>query len=493
MVEPYYHRSGITIYHGDCREVVAELAAQGERFSAVVTDPPYGLSKEPDIAEVLTHWLAGDDYHATGGGFMGKTWDSFVPGPATWKVIAEKMLPGAHLAAFAGTRTYDLMGIAIRLAGLQYRETCQYIYGSGFPKSLDVSKAIDKAAGAEREVLGDNPSVKGRKFGQGHHEGWERPWMQDPDASARYITAPATDAARDWQGWGTALKPAYEPIILARRPLSGTVAATVLQHGTGALNIDASRVGTSESTSRPRGTFPHSDDAWGNGRPNEVSESHPAGRWPPNVILDPDAAQLLDRQSGELGNAHRPNRVVGQKTRQGGVPFADQLSATYPDTGGASRFFPVLPIDDPDTLRFLYAAKASRRERNAGLDGLPVRPLRDSGAEFGKMTMWNGENGDEAWRKKNPNKPAANNHPTVKPLALMRWLLTLVTPPGGVVLDPFAGSGSTGVAAAALGIPCILIEQEAEYLPIIAGRIDHALDERERQDTQPPLPLAVAD
>jgi hypothetical protein len=162
--EPFYSRGGITLYCGDNREVMPRL--EPESISAVVTDPPYGLSKEPDIAEVLTHWLAGDDYLHNGGGFMGKSWDSFVPGPATWRMIEATMKPGAHLLSFAGTRTQDLMGIAIRMAGLERRDTIMYLFGSGFPKSANVSKMIDKAAGAEREVVGDNPFTTGRKYNQ---------------------------------------------------------------------------------------------------------------------------------------------------------------------------------------------------------------------------------------------------------------------------------------------------------------------------------------
>ena len=325
----------VALYLKDCRVVLPAMSENS--VDAVVTDPPYEL------------------------GFMGKDWDStgIAYDPEVWEGLLRVLRPGGHLLAFGATRTYPEMAVAIRQAGFERRDTLMWLYGSGFPKSLDVSKAIDKA---EAEVA---------------------------------ITAPATDAAREWEGWGTALKPAYEPIVLARKPLSGTVAQTVLEHGTGALNIDAARVGADGGGGNGLGShFDRLGDTEPKVRHGEASEE--TGRWPANVILDPDAGAMLDEQ-------------VGGKQ-------------------GPSRFF--------------YSAKASKAEREAGLE--PT----DDGSR-------------------------ANKHPTVKPIALMRWLVRLVTPPGGTVLDPFTGSGSTGVACVAEGFDFIGIEQDLESLRTARARIDY--------------------
>src|SRR5690606_31937977 len=222
------------IYHGDCLEVLKSLPDNS--IDSCVTDPPYGLSREPDIREVLTKWLAGEDYTHRGGGFMGKTWDSFVPGPSIWREVYRVLKPGAHLLCFAGTRTQDLMTISLRMAGFEIRDVIEWLYFSGFPKSMDVGKAFDKRAGVEREVIGKGNAglAKGESRRNGSHKvGYREEY---------YITAPATPLAKKWDGWGTALKPAHEPIILARKPLVGTVAHNVERWGTGALNIDGCRI-----------------------------------------------------------------------------------------------------------------------------------------------------------------------------------------------------------------------------------------------------------
>lgn len=459
---PYYSRAGITLYCGDSLEVAPEIDA--ESVSAVVTDPPYGL------------------------GFMGKAWDHAVPGVPFWRAFMHAMKPGAHLLAFGGSRTYHRMGVAIEDAGLELRDTLMWLYGSGFPKSHDVSKAIDKAAGAEREVVGSKPiaypdsdcwGTPNSSVGAGH--GYEGGWKPNQGGGVRDVTAPATPEAAQWAGWGTALKPAHEPIILARKPLVGTVAANVLRHGTGALNIDACRI-PGDVPSKPQPDFRSV-----NGRATRLDAhcrngqmSRATGRWPANVILDEDAAQALDAQSGELAsNSGKPFRRNADKLRNAYGAFAGAPAERgfYGDTGGASRFF--------------YVAKASRKERNAGLDGMPERDttsVYENGNGLSGRSLVNGE-----WvNTDNPRKPKANHHPTVKPLALMRYLITLVTPPGGIVLDPFAGSGSTLVACAQLGFPAIGIELSEEYCEIIARRVDHALNERPAV-VQPSLLEMVAD
>lgn len=495
-------------------------------IDAIVTDPPYGLSVEPDIAEVLRHWLAGDDYQHRGGGFMGRSWDSFVPGPAYWREAYRVLKPGGHLLAFSGTRTEDLLGIALRLAGFERRDTIAWLYGSGFPKSLNAGKAMDTL-----------------------------PWRHPGDFRLREAAA--------WTGYGSALKPAHEPIVVARKPLTGSVAANVLAHGTGALNVSACRILTGQrptletwendanlcdscakdaaQTARPttsatrastalspveptpngRGETAPSDtnktatgcsDGLSPGEPSaspsvdfsssidvsgrtltdpspkdsssitstatslttgsttcnscgepittRCTQTSSEGRWPPNVALDEQAAAQLDAMTGTLssnsGTAFTRNGDSGSR-RAYGTFDGNEAPSFYGDSGGASRF--------------LYVAKASSAERNAGLDGFEEKALRPDGAAFGEMTMWNGQNSDEAWRAKNPNKSRANVHPTVKPISLMRWLVRLVTPPGGTLLDPFAGSGTTGIAAALEGFDFIGIEREAEYAAIAEARI----------------------
>ena len=378
------------LYHGDCLEELKKIPDNS--VDSIVTDPPYGLSntKPAQVADVLRSWISGDTnvVPAKRGGFMGKDWDSFVPPPAVWEECYRVLKPGGHMAVFAGTRTQDLMGLSVRLAGFEIREQLNWIYGTGFPKSMDVSKAIDKAAGAEREVLSERPAygIGGKGILNGHSEG----------ATAK-VTAPATDEAKKWEGWGTALKPATEPIVLARKPLEGTVANNVLTYGTGGLNIDACRVGDDV---RPKGASTGevlSDNSSMSG-PNtgRMVVGTVTGRFPSNVLLDEHAAEAMDEQNG------------------------------------TSSFFPV----------FKYQAKAPKKER-------PVIEKEDG---------------------------TKVQHPTVKPVALMEWLVTLVTPPNGVVLDPFAGSGTTLQAALNEGFDPIGVEQDADYIQLINKRLDTTIE-----------------
>ncbi len=414
----------IIVWNSTAVEALSHVPDQ--YFDAVVTDPPYGLSKEPDMAEVMRHWLAGDDYEHTGSGFMGKSWDSFVPGPSVWRECFRVLKPGGHLLSFAGSRTQDLMGLAIRLAGFEIRDSIAWLYGSGFPKSLDVPKAIDKAAGAEREVIGPPRGIGGRDPdkhvalpGDEVYAGkWGNRWAANE-------TAPATEPAQQWQGWGTALKPAFEPIVVARKPLAGTVAATVLEHGTGALNIDACRIAHNEPQGKPS-TGMHGKRAGIMGetveRHRETTAASTAGRWPTNVVMDESQAADLDAQSGVTTGRNGGKGGWRHDGYVGGTSDADRETATYRDSGGASRFFPV----------FRYQAKAPAKERPK-VDGIA--------------------------------------HPTVKPLELMRWLVRLVTPPDGVILDPFAGSGTTGEAALLEGFRAVLVEDFPDYLPLILARL----------------------
>jgi site-specific DNA-methyltransferase (adenine-specific) len=408
------------IHHGDCREVMATLDA--ESVDAIVCDPPYGLS------------------------FMGKGWDHGVPGVEFWTEALRVAKPGAHLLAFGGTRTYHRLACAIEDAGWEIRDCVMWVYGSGFPKSHDVSKAIDKAAGAERETAG--PKVYAGGHVQNHsgvaHGG---SYCGFDHSGTTMATAPATDAARQWSGWGTALKPAWEPIIVARKPLVGTVAENVLTHGTGAINVDGCRVAGTWSTWRKKdGTVSEQNQdshaIYGQGMGDVRNPEHPSGRWPANLIHDgsEEVVGLFPQANGNSNNSHADCQAGfgGRRRTMGGMGRAD--------SGSAARFF--------------YCAKASKADRDEGCEGLPLR----------KEGTWGGEEDDLSEGKKKIH-PSRNHHPTVKPTALMRYLCRLVTPPGGVVLDPFTGSGSTGKAAILEGFRFIGIEREAEYVEIAKARI----------------------
>ena len=459
------------VYHGDCIETMNAMPP--ESVDAIVTDPPYGL------------------------GFMGKKWDDLPPSREWAEACFRVLKPGGHIAAFGGTRTWHRLAVAIEDAGFEMRDSLAWLYGSGFPKSHDISKGIDKLdASDERraraleftafiresgltarridELTGTNMgghfttaasqpavatadlfdllrphlgavperieelvrqrTVESQNFKARAVTGVREVPRGHAFAGAAYggdsagreyaDTRAATPDAERWQGWGTALKPAFEPIVLARKPLAErTVARNVLAHGTGAINVDATRI---DGGARPliiskseASTGILGDGLNGSSRGGETTQ----GRWPANVLLDHHAAAWVDEQSGVTKSSVRPATggpiFKSSQSFKGGGEQVDIGDRGHADQGGASRFF--------------YSAKAPKSER-PNVDGV--------------------------------------QHPTVKPLAVMRWLLRLVTPPGGTVLDPFAGSGATIEAALIEGFSPIGIELEAEYLPLIQHRID---------------------
>jgi hypothetical protein len=394
---------------------------------SVVTDSPYGLA------------------------FMNKKWDYDVPSVEIWAECLRVLKPGGHLLAFAGTRTQHRMAVRIEDAGFEIRDMVAWVYGSGFPKSLDVSKALDKAAGVEREDSGRHPNWRESKRTNGQI-------MGDCPNEAR-ITASATEAAKQWEGWGTALKPALEPITVARKPLVGTVANNVLTYGTGGLNVDGCRVSTTDSYKYPNGpggkSLHYSSEARSaDVRPNPT-QMHAEGRWPANLIHDGSEDVLScfpNTSSGKPSDKPRGRRAGGfgdvGADKGDGVPNGPQ----YGDAGLAARFF--------------YCAKASKKDRDEGLDGIDVTAGHDMTSRKEGSAGLNNP-GAGAGRKSG----ARNHHPTVKPTDLMRYLCRLVTPPGGVVLDPFMGSGSTGKAAKLEGFSFIGIEREADYMEIARKRI----------------------
>jgi len=399
-------------------------------FDSIVCDPPYEL------------------------GFMGKTWDAsgIAYSVEMWAEALRVLKPGGHLLAFSGSRTYHRMACAIEDAGFDIRDQIMWVYGSGFPKSLDVSKAIDKAAGAVRSkirvdasALGNPPNLVG-----GVKNGSDTPRsVAAVERGYHEVDSeePATAAARQWDGWGTALKPAHEPICVARKPLVGTVAANVLAWGTGAINVDACRVGTAESprlsnvTRKGTGIF---EGGINTGAFGETIDG--LGRWPANLIHDGSEEVVAGfPDSNGSGSARGLKRSELPDNGWGGFHTEHQSTLRDAGTGSAARFF--------------YCAKASRVDRDEGLDAF---------ASSAWPTMGSGIGGA-------PDQTKANNkniHPTVKPTDLMRYLCRLVTPPGGFVLDPFAGSGSTGKAAKLEGFRFLGMELSAEYAAIANARID---------------------
>lgn len=412
----------VRILIGDCRERLKELSDSS--VDSVVCDPPYHLTSivKRFGAENAAPAQVGKTgaYARASKGFMGQTWDGgdVAFQLETWAEVLRVLKPGGHLIAFSGTRTYHRMAVAIEDAGFEVRDMIAWHYGSGFPKSHDISKAIDRGAGAKREVIGSYKAATNiSSAGSGlRHDCYGIGGDKKTDTLA-HITTPATAAAREWEGWGTALKPATEPICLARKPLSEkSIAANVLKWGTGALNIDATRIGTDGGTkgcdAGPSGGI-YGDGLNGSfGKPVDG-----LGRWPANLCHDgsdevvagfPDAPGALYG----VGPQHAPKVGTAVYGDYGPRPHVEPRG----DSGSAARFF--------------YCAKATTDERGEG-----------------------------------------NNHPTVKPVSLMRWLVRLVTPKGGTVLDPFMGSGSTGIAADAEQFNFIGCELSSEYAEIARRRI----------------------
>jgi site-specific DNA-methyltransferase (adenine-specific) len=477
----YMDTAEAVVYQGNCLDELKNLADNS--VDAIVTDPPYGLGdSNPDyIMSALKMWIEGDRAHIPAGkGFMGKQWDAFVPPPAVWDECFRVLKPGGYILVFAGSRTQDLMGLSVRMAGFEIRDSLSWVYAQGFPKSLDIGKALEKAGNAE--------------------------------------------AAEQWSGWGTALKPAVEPIIMGRKPLSEkNVSLNVLKWGVGGINIDESRIGTQTMGG---GTMPDLRDVGAKSKEaigidklsfGQVSgaerieyDNFKTGRFPANLLLNhaEDCVEVGVVEESYVINKTEEWTGFGQKERPDyesseqkvstvlyecvdGCPVKEldeqsgiRPGGTYPakrgqavntsfasgqeteggqrqmgDTGGASRFF--------------YVGKANKKDRNEGLDGLD---------EKGKV--YNGKNDTSAGNApgsvedKFTTKPQANHHPTVKPTALMQYLIRMVCPAGGTVLDPFAGSGSTGKAAIREGVNFVGVEMTEEYLPIIKGRLDYEIEKK---------------
>lgn len=479
------------ILHGLCLDFLKKLPDNS--VDSIVSDPPYGLgTKQPNTAEIIAY-LQGETDLDTGGDFMGKDWS--IPGIPVWKECFRVLKPGGHLLAFGGTRTWDLISMGLRAAGFENRDTIaddhpalQWKQGQGFPKSLNVSKAIDRKAGAEREVIGTyrvggnalTPiKEKGGTFVTG---------APNSPSGDLEITAPATEEAEKWDGWGTALKPSWEPILVFRKPVAGTVVDNVSEHGTGAINIDATRVYTDwDEPDRPEswrqsGHTKKPDAQKIAAPPGQGITTHPKGRWPPNSVMT---------------HAEGCRRVGTKKVKNIGGSSRHTALGMMNDDGWEPKPQPILRNRDKDGFEEVNAWEC--------VEGCPVRALDEqtgvttSGAMKREVPAYEGESntkflrgqsgpsnqhGDSGgasrfypqfegapffYTGKATKKEATldgrveNVHPTRKPVKLMRWLVKLVTPPGGLVLDPYCGSGSTLVAAVEEGFHYLGFEKDDVY------------------------------
>lgn len=410
----------IRIYHGDCIEVL--IGFDNNSIDSIVTDPPYGIS------------------------FMGKHWDYDVPGVDVWKECLRVLKPGGHLLSFGGSRTYHRMAVNIEDAGFEIRDQIMWVYGSGFPKSLNVGKAVDKLMGNEREVVGErHRNVKPYD----DLNGWN-----DNNTTGDFEY---TKGNSDFEGWGTALKPAHEPIVLARKPISEkSIAENCLRWGTGGLNIDGCRVDTITDSDKNNfhqnrkvvKEYKADDTLYELGMKTVSTAQNPQGRFPANFIHD-GSQMVLD-----LFPETKSGTGAIRKNAKGlfGLGGDNEANVEYGDSGSAARYF--------------YCAKASKADRDEGLEELP---------DMLKLTQMRSANGtgDKNFDGGFTDTIRKNHHPTVKPTTLMQYLCRLVTPKNGTVLDPFMGSGSTGKAAVREGFSFIGIEREPEYVEIAKARIEY--------------------
>ena len=383
-----------TLYCADCKDVLPLL----KEIDSCVTDPPYGLS------------------------FMGRQWDYDVPGVDIWAQIHDVLKPGSHLLSFFGSRTYHRGAIPIEDAGFEIRDQLMWLYGSGFPKSLNIGKAVDKLQGNEREVVGKRKAhdIRGNALMEATVPEYKKEKSQ--------IDIEITKGNSEWEGWGTALKPAHEPIVMARKPLAGTVAQTVLDHGTGGINIDECRVGENGGTTKKEFLDKDSKTVYGDGLNGSFGIPIDKGRYPANVMHD----------GSEEVQKIFPNTKSGsikEGTKQGFGNASANVYGKSVGVTGATR-----PASEGTAARYFYCAKASKKDRDEG-----------------------------------------NEHPTVKPTELMKYLCRLVTPKGGVVLDPFMGSGSTGKAAIEEGLSFVGIEMDQDYFEIACARIEAAHKQKSQE------------
>ena len=393
------------LMNADCLEAMKKMP--DNCIDAIVTDPPYGLS------------------------FMGKDWDHGVPGVEFWKEALRVAKPGAHLLSFGGTRTFHRIACAIEDAGWEVRDCIMWLYGSGFPKSMDISKAIDKKFGQEREKF-PNPLANKQTSQKGTLAHGDR------EGNSYISPIPVSDEAKKWNGWGTCLKPAYEPIIMARKPVEGTIVDNVLKHGTGGINIDECRIPFESEADRKSTGMDRIHTSKVGALAGKVENDHERttfmprqtnGRFPANIIHD-GSNEVVELFPDNVKGGTWNNTKGARHFENNGKPTEYTNKGSDNSVGSAARFF--------------YCAKASKKERGEG-----------------------------------------NVHPTVKPIALMEYLVKLVAPKNAIVLDPFMGSGTTGVAAVNLGRGFVGIEKEKEYFDIAERRIENAEKKEDKTNEEP--------
>ena len=430
MIKQMKKIGNATLYCADCKDILPLL----NDIDACVTDPPYGLS------------------------FMGKAWDYDVPGTDIWTQVHDVLKPGAHLLSFFGSRTYHRGAIPIEDAGFEIRDQLMWIYGSGFPKSHNIGKAVDKLQGNEREVVGKNPNSRSAEL--------QKKTVYE---SGFKDNAVITEGNSEWEGWGTALKPAHEPIIMARKPFKGTVAENVLEHGAGGINIDECRVETEDIiTNHSRGEESAvSKGKYGDSKAQEThqTEGQKLGRFPANVMHD--GSEEVQKIFPQTKSGKMKQHIEGGEYNVYGKMYPRDVE-TIGDEGSASRFF--------------YCAKASKKDRDSGLDMIAEKPMawgNQAKAELKRGNVNFKAAGDST--KHNQVQMRKNSHPTVKPTELMQYLCRLVTPKGGVVLDPFMGSGSTGKAAILSDFKFVGIELDEEYFEIACARVEDAHKSRAQE------------
>ena len=453
------------LHNGDCLNILKMMIEDEVFVDSIVTDPPYEL------------------------GFMGRSWDStgIAFQKETWELCLKVLKPGGHLLAFSGSRTYHRMAVAIEDAGFEIRDQVMWLYGSGFPKSMNVGKALDKKLGNERESFGTKLKKAGDMRGGNYVKGGDY----------KSIEIEITKGNTEWEGWGTALKPAHEPLVLARKPLSEkSVVDNVLKHRTGGINIDECRVGNEEIDTSKNRRNKQETTIFKGGWKSEEGGDTVTGRFPANVMHDgSDVVKDIFPKTGTKGDAKYPDsnpdfRDQGRQSKENmGIdklsfgqtenvkrkavnrqPRKDDKVWTNKNSGMKSLQYTIEYEDSGDASRYFYCAKTSKAERNQGLDNLPTKkassmPGRRNPDDMKDSKIDNDVTGRFVTQKK-------NIHPTVKPIKLMKYLCRLITPKGGTVLDPFMGSGSTGMAAKEENFEFVGIEKEEEYFNIATARIE---------------------
>ena len=501
-----------TVGVGDAVEYLRQVP--DNCIDACVADAPYGLGKQPNPIDVMVAWIRGEEFQPTGPGFMYSEWDAFVPGPAVWREVYRTLKPGGWLLCFFGTRTYDWGTMAIRFAGFEVHDQIDWYTGTGFPKSLDISKAIDALVStgksdslALKHANDELREGEGRKRTHTQSDGMSMRSNRGPTGPRVIRDEPATEEAAVWKGWGTALKPAHEPIAVCRKPFDGTYAEHVLEHGTGALNIDASRIGPNPGWSYPKGK---GGSPCHKGGFKDIACESTAGRWPTNVILQhlPEC-ELVGTKRVRTGTAVKRNLpeegasqrldLKARSYRKDDDGYAGEDGKEEVEEYRCAPGCPVAELDCQSVESGMHGAGSSRgggagTAANRSLFRGPGKPSASTGTRYGDAggasrffytpkaaakERWSYcrqcklvfQHAGDHFDEHQEHKDAVVSHPTQKPLALMEYLVRLVTQEGGVVVDPFCGTGTTPVAAKKLGFHFVTCDKDEDYATIARARL----------------------